>query len=731
MTHLSRRGLLGGAGGLMIGMVLPTSSRSQGAARQAVEVASKGAAPDTKIIDNAEGAVFQPNAFVRVGTDGRITLIMPNVEMGQGIYTGASQLIAEELSVGLEQIALEAAPPGDAYISPVLQFQATGGSSSTIGDWKMLRQAGATARTMLIETAAERWAVDPATCHAVAGSVHDATGRSLGYGALAEDAAKRPVPKDVALKDPASFTLIGQSVHRLDSPSKCNGTAVFGIDVKVPGMRIGTVASCPVIGGRLTGLDDAPARAIAGVRDVLRIDNAVCVVADHYWAAHQGLLALHPVWEGGEHPQASTAQIYAELHQAVATTGVVADRKGGDVGQAIAGASKRYDRTYQQPLFAHATMEPINCTVHVRADAADVWCGTQVPARAQESVAKVCGLPLQKVVIHNQYLGGGFGRRLEHEYVEQTAQFAKQVSYPLKIVWSREEDITRDRFRPAYVDQMSAGLDADGKIVGWSQHVAGPAIVARFAPVGMLPNGVDPDIKEGICTPPYHLPATELRFMRQEAAGVVTAWWRGVGATRGIFVFESFMDELAHEAGQDPVAFRRAHMTDERARAVLDLAALRSDWGSPLAAGIGRGIAVQHSWETYLAAVIEVEVKPGGEVLLRRVTAAVDCGQVVNPNQVESQIEGGLVFGLTAALYNEITLKDGRVQQSNFNDYRMLRMNEMPRIDVHMIQSDALPGGIGETGTAISMPALANAVSAATGIRQRRLPLASPQVTGA
>lgn len=724
MTHLSRRGLLGGAGGLLIGVALPSLSRAQGAA-------GGRAAPETPIVDNADGAAFQPNAFVRIGTDNSITLIMPNVEMGQGIYTGASQLIAEELAVGLDQVQLASAPPGQPYVSPVLKFQATGGSSSTIGDWDMLRKAGAAARTMLIEAAATQWSVDPASCRAEKGAVHDGSGRTLSFGALAAEAAKRPVPRDVPLKDRRAFTLVGVPAHRLDSPAKCDGSAVFGIDVKIPGMRIGSVASCPVLGGRLAHLDDAPARAVPGVRDVLRIDNAVCVVADHYWAAHQGLQALSPVWEGGEHPDASTSQIYAGLHEAVATEGIVANASGGDAAHAIASAAKRHDGSFQQPMFAHATMEPINCTVHVRPDGADVWCGTQVPWRAQRAVAHVTGLPEAKIAIHNQYLGGGFGRRLEHDYVEQTAQFARQVSTPLKIIWSREEDITHDRFRSAYVDRMSAGLDANNRIVGWAQHVAGPAVVARFAPEGLLKNGVDPDVKEGVTTLPYDFPVTELRFMRHEIPGVITAWWRGVGATRGMFVVETFMDELAQQAGQDPVAFRRAHIKDPRARAVLDLAAERSDWGSPLPPGVGRGIAIQHSWETYLAAVVEVQVTPQGEIQLRRVTAAVDCGQVVNPNQVESQIEGGLVFGLSAALFNEITLENGRVQQRNFNDYRMLRMNEMPRIDVHLIPSEALPGGIGETGTAISMPALTNAVCAATGQRRRTLPLAAPQITGA
>ena len=681
-------------------------------------------------MDNADGAVFKPNAFVRVGSDGTITLVMPNVEMGQGIYTGATQLIAEELAVGLDQVELAAAPPGQAYVSPVLKFQATGGSSSTIGDWDMLRGAGAAARTMLIEAAARRWSVDPATCRAEAGVVHDGAGRSLAYGALAAEASALPVPKDVPLKKAADFVLIGKSVHRIDSPAKCDGSAVYGIDVKIPGMRIGTVRSCPVVGGRLVRLDEAPARAVPGVRDVLRIDNAVCVVADHYWAAHQGAQALSPVWEGGDHPDADTALVYAQLHEAVMRDGVVADSKG-DAAAAIGGAASKYDRTYQQPLFAHATMEPINCTVHVRADAVDVWCGTQVQWRAQRAVADATGRAPETVTIHNQYLGGGFGRRLEHEYVEQAAQFARQVAYPLKIVWSREEDLTRDRYRPAYVDRMQAGLDADKKVVGWAQHVAGPAIVARFAPEGLLKNGVDPDIKEGVTTLPYAFDVTELRFMRQETPGVVTAWWRGVGATRGMFVVETFMDELAAEAGQDPVAFRRRHITDPRALHVLDEVARRSGWGSPVPAGTGRGVAIQHSWETYLAAVIEAQVEPSGEVRLLRATAVIDCGQVTNPDQVVSQVEGGLVFGLSAALYSEITLDKGRVQQSNFNNYRLLRMNETPPIEVHVVRSSALPGGVGETGTAISMPAVANAISAATGARRRNLPLAASQLAGA
>ncbi|WP_408869847.1 xanthine dehydrogenase family protein molybdopterin-binding subunit [Gluconacetobacter tumulisoli] len=709
---LSRRGALAGAGGLLLAAMLPRAP-ARGAMR---------------IVEDQTGP-FAPNAFVRIAVDGAITLILPNVEMGQGIYTGEAMLIAEELAVGLDQIQIEAAPPGDPYITKELGTQATGGSTSTIATWTGLRQAGAAARTLLIQAAAARWSVGPETCQAEAGVIrHAASGRSLSYGEVAAAAALLPAPAAPApLRDPAMFRLIGTSQHRLDSPAKVAGTAIFGIDVQVPGMLVGTVAACPVLGGILTHVDAVAARKVPGVRDVLTIGNAVCVVGDHFWAARKGLEALSITWDEGVNAAVTTATIYRQLHDALDGPAIVAHTKG-DAKAAIASAATRIEATYQQPLLAHAPMEPINCTVQVGPDRCDIWVGSQVPLRARDAAAGITGLARDQVHVHNQYIGGGFGRRLEHEYVIQAVQFARQVSYPLKIIWSREEDLTLDRFRPAYVDRLVGGLDRDGNLVGIEHRIVGPAVVARWAPEALLPNGVDDDLLVATAVTPYAIPATFLEYARREAPGVVTAWWRGVGGTRGVFVVESFIDELAAQAGVDPVAFRRKMTGDSpRARAVLDLAADKANWGAPLPPHVGRGVALQYVFGSYLATVMEVEMSDTGTVRVRRAIVAVDCGRVVNPDQVVSQIEGGLIFGLSAALYNEVTLQGGRVQEDNFNSYRILRMNESPMIDVHLVDSTEDPGGIGETGTAAAAAALANAMAAASGRRYRTLPLMGRQ----
>ncbi|ACI49817.1 aldehyde oxidase and xanthine dehydrogenase molybdopterin binding [Gluconacetobacter diazotrophicus PA1 5] len=711
-TMLSRRQALAGTGGLLLAAMLP-----RGAARAA-----------TRIVEDQTGP-FAPNAFVRIAPDGAITLILPNVEMGQGIYTGEAMLIAEELDIGLEQIQIEAAPPDDAYVTRELGTQATGGSTSTIATWKSLREAGAVARTLLVQAAAAQWSVDPASCTTGGGMVrHEATGRSLAYGELATAAAALPVPAaPVTLRDPSSFRLVGRSQHRLDAPAKVAGTATFGIDVQVPGMRIGTVAACPVMGGVLAHVDDSAARQVPGVRDVLTIGNAVCVVGNHFWAARKGLDALVITWDEGVNAAVSTDTIYRQLHEALDGPAITAHAKG-DARAAIAGATTRVEAVYQQPLLAHAPMEPINCTVQVTPERCDIWVGSQVPMRARDAAADITGLGKDRVHVHNQYIGGGFGRRLEHEYVIQAVQFARQVAYPLKIVWTREEDLTLDRFRPAYVDRLVGGLDRKGNLVGLSHRIVGPAVVARWAPEALLPNGVDDDLLAATVETPYAIPAMFLDYARREAPGVVTAWWRGVGGTRGVFVVESFIDELAARAGKDAVAFRR-QMTggNPRARAVLDLAAEKASWGEPLPKHVGRGIALQYVFGSYLATVMEVDMSDMDTVRVLRAVVAVDCGRMVNPDQVVSQIEGGLIFGISAALFNEVTLRDGRVQETNFHSYRVLRMNESPMIEVHLVNSTEDPGGIGETGTAAAAAALANAMAAATGRRYRRLPLTGPQ----
>jgi isoquinoline 1-oxidoreductase beta subunit len=568
--------------------------------------------------------------------------------------------------------------------------------------------------------------VDANSCRAEKGEViHVPTGRRFKYGALADKAATLPVPDKVALKDPKDFKLIGTPVKRLDTPDKVNGKAQFGIDVRIPGMKIAAVAACPVFGGKLASVNDNKAKAIRGVDQVVRLDNAVAVVADHMWGAKQGLAALDLQWDEGPNAKLSTADIVQQLEVASQKPGVVA-RKEGDVAKAMVGAAKKVEAVYQLPFLAHATMEPINCTVHVRKDGCDVWVGTQVQTRAQAAAAQVTGLPLEKVQVHNHLLGGGFGRRLEVDFIFQAVQIAKQVDGPVKVVWTREEDIQHDIYRPYYYDRLAAGLDEQGMPIAWSHRVTGSSIMARWMPA-LFKDGLDPDAVEGAAEPPYALPNILVDYVRQEPPGIVTGWWRGVGPTHNIFVVESFIDELAAVAKKDPFEYRRTLLgKSPRARVVLELAAEKAGWGRPLPRGSGRGISVLHAFgETYISQVAEVSVSQEGEVRVQRVVCAVDCGMTVNPDTVEAQMESAIIFGLAGALFGEITLKNGRVEQSNFHNYRVLRINETPVIDVHLVKSTAAPGGIGEPGTSAVMPAVANAIFAATGKRVRKLPVAA------
>jgi CO/xanthine dehydrogenase Mo-binding subunit len=679
-------------------------------------------------------AAFAPNAFVRIGTDGRITLIMNQVEMGQGMFTSMPMLIAEELEVGLDQVALEHAPPDDKlYGNPLVGFQMTGASSSVRMMFQPLRRAGATARTMLVAAAAQSWGVDPGSCRAEKGVVtHVPTGRTLAYGALADKAAKLPVPQQVTLKDPKDFRLIGTPAKRLDTPDKVNGKAQYGIDVRLPGMKIATVAASPVVGGNVAGLDESKALAIKGVHQVVRLDDAVAVVADHMWAAKQGLAALAVRWDDGANASVSTADVVRGLDEASQKPGVVA-RKEGDAAAALAGGARRVDAVYQVPFLAHAAMEPANCTVHVRPDGCEVWTGSQVLSRVQATAARVTGFPLDKVVVHNHLLGGAFGRRLTTVDIEtQAVRIAKQVGGPVKVVWTREEDIQHDDYRPYYYDRVSAGLDSRGKPVAWTHRLVGPSILARWAPPAFK-DGLDGDALDGAVQLLYDIPAIQVEYVRHEEPVLNTGFWRGVGVTHNTFVIESFIDELAAAAKQDPVAFRRGLLGKApRAQAVRDLAAKEAGWGKPLPAGWGRGISLLYSgWDSYLAQVAEVEVSKTGEVRVHRIVCAVDCGTIVNPDIVKAQVEGGVVFGISGALWGEITLKNGRVEQSNFNNYRALRMNEAPPIEVHLVRNGEAPGGMGEPGTAVTAPALANAIFAATGKRIRRLPLKPDQLRSA
>ena len=673
--------------------------------------------------NSTDGGTFAPNAFIRIDQQGAVTLIMPQVEMGQGIYTGVAMILADELDANWEQVRVEHAPPNEKlYANPIFQIQATGGSTSVRAFWKPLRTAAASARATLVAAASRHWGVTADSCLTANSTVtHQPSGRSLTYAALVADASRLSPPNPPPpLKKRGDFTLIGKPVKRVDTPDKVNGKAIYGIDAMPAGVKFATLAICPVFGGKVGHVDDATAKRVAGVRQVVVLDDMVAVVADHTWAARQGLAALAITWDEGPNAHVDTEQVWSELRAAGEQPGVVA-RTSGNVAQGLE-TGVHLNAAYELPFLAHAQMEPLNCTVHVKGDSCEVWVGSQILARAQAVAATASGLALEKVTVHNHLIGGGFGRRLEVDMVERAVRIGKQVEGPVKITWSREEDMQHDVYRPVYRHVLSASV-SEGKIVGWSHRVVGSSVIARWLPPAFQ-KGIDIDAVDSAADIPYEIPNLQVEYRRAEPPGVPTGFWRGVGPNSNVFAIESFMDELAHQAGKDPVTFRRDLLSKTpRLQAAIDLAASKSGWGTPLPHRTGRGICAQISFGSYIATVAEVEVDDHGVVHVKRIVTAVDTGVVVNPDSVVAQLQGGLIFGLTAALFGEITIRNGRVQQSNYNDYRVLRINEVPNIEVHLIESAESPGGIGETGTTAAPPAVGNAIYAATGVRLRRLPI--------
>jgi isoquinoline 1-oxidoreductase beta subunit len=701
----SRRTLLKGglAGGFVLAFHLPLRAMDQP-------------------VPPAAGGEFAPNAFIRIDNAGNTTLVMPQVEMGQGIYTAVAMILAEELDADYSRVTLEHAPPSDKlYGNPLFGIQVTGNSNSVRAFWKPLRTAGAAARAMLVQAAAQQWQVDPASCTASNGEVlHAASGRKLAYGALAAAASALPTPQGPPLKDPKDFVLIGKPLKRLDTPTKVNGKAVYGIDVMLPGMKFATLAASPVFGGRVAKVDDSAAKKIPGVQKIVVLDDLVAVIGDHMWAAKKGLDALVIEWDEGPNAQISSGDIWENLRAASQKDGAVA-KSTGDIEKGLA-EGERHEAAYELPFLAHAAMEPLNCTVSLTMGACEIWTGTQVMTRAQAGAAAAAGLPVDKVTVHNHLIGGGFGRRLEPDMVINAVRVVRQADGPVKVVWTREEDIQHDVYRPVYRDTISASL-SNGKIAAWKYRVTGSGVIARWLPPAFQ-KGIDIDAIDSAADMPYDIPNLHVEYVRAEPPAVPTGFWRGVGPNNNVFAIECFMDELAKKAGKDPVAFRRDMLEKTpRLKAALDLVAEKSGWGQSLPPRAGRGVSVQPSFGSFIATVVEAEVDDIGEVHLRRITSAVDTGIAVNPDTIVAQLQGGLIFGLTAALYGEITIERGRVQQSNFNDYRMLRIDQTPSIEIHVIQSGEDPGGIGETGVTAGPPALRNAIYAATGVALRRLPI--------
>ena len=686
------------SGGLVIGFTLPGSAR----------------------LAHAQITELKPNAYLRVGSDNLVTVVCGLSEMGQGVHTAIPMLVAEELDANWSRVRVLQAPVDQAFANPIFHTQATGGSTSVRGHWEPMRKAGAAAREMLVAAAAQAWGVDASQCRTERGNVIGPNGKTLSYGELVVRAMKQPVPKEPKLKDPSQFKILGQGLRRLDTPQKVNGSGKYGMDVRLPGMLTAVMARPPVPGGKALSVDDSKARAIKGVRQVIQIPQGVAVLADGYWPAKKGRDALEIKWDDGPNAALSSEGISKMLTEATQQEGKVA-RNEGDV--ASVSAAKTLEAVYEAPYLAHACMEPMNCTAWVKPDSVDIWAGTQSQGPNQGILSHVASVDPKHVKVNTMLLGGGFGRRFAPDFTIAATLLSKAAGKPVKLVYSREDDMRGYFYRPASVTRFSAGLDASGNPVSFTARVASPSIMEASGFMKLPPNGVDEFGVEGVQDVPYDFPNLRVEYSRQEP-GVQVWFWRSVGHSQNIFFSESFVDELAHAAGKDPFEFRRALLSKQpRYKGVLEMAAEKAGWGQPLAKGVHRGIAVAQSFGSYVAEVAEVAMQPDGTPKVQRVVAAVDCGQTVNPEIIKRQIESAIVYGLTAALYGKVTFKDGKVEQSNFHDYQMLRMNEMPIVQVYVMKSSEAPGGIGEPGLPALAPAVTAAIFAATGKRIRKLPI--------
>lgn len=714
-TEIDRRSFLKATivagGALVFGVNLPTQTR----------------AAERFNIPDAPAAGFQPNAFIQIAKDGKVTIVVGQSEMGQGVMTSLPMIVADELEVDWANVSYSHGPADKAFFNPAMGLQATGGSSSVKGFFGPLRKAAAQVREMLVAAAAASWNVSPDACKAENGKViHTASGKSVAYGELLEAAAKITPSDKPKLKDPKDFKYIGKAVKRLDSPAKVNGTAIFGIDVKVPGMLTATILRSPVIGGKVKSVDDTAAKAIKGVTHVVPLGYGVGVIANNYANARKGRSALKVTWDDGPMATVSSETILKSFADAAGNKKGLEAKKVGDVTAGKAKAAKTIDAVYWAPFLAHATMEPMTFTADVRSDSAEVWGGVQAQMLVQGTVAQTAGVPVEKVKVNTTMLGGGFGRRFEMDYVIDATLLSKAAGKPVKVIWTREDDTQNDFYRPGTYNKMSAGIDASGKPVFWHHRVLNDAIMARAGKAfGFIlkDDQLDDSSYEGAHNLPYNFTNYQCDWVRVDT-GVPVGFWRSVGSSHTGYSVECFMDELATAAGKDPLEYRLSLLEPtSRHAGVLKLAAEKAGWNTKPAPGTGRGIAVAESFGSYVAHVAEVSVGKDGKVSVSRVVCAVDCGQVVNPDTVAAQMESSIVMGLTAALYGEITIKDGRVVQKNFNDYKMLRMNEMPKVEVHILPSTEKHGGVGEPGTPPVAPAVCNAIFAAAGKRVRSLPI--------
>ena len=695
------------SGGLVIGFYLPGGNKMANA--------QQPPKPNTS-----------PNAFLRIAKDGAVTVQVKHLEFGQGVMTSLPMLVAEELDCDWSKVRAELAPANAAYNHTMFGMQMTGGSSSVINSWTQMRTVGATARAMLISAAADKWKVKPEQCRAENGVVTGPAGQRAPFGQLADAANKLPAPEKVVLKDAKNFKLIGQPTRRLDAAPKVNGSAMFGMDItakQVPNLHVAVVKRPPAFGGKVKSFNVDKVKGIPGVTHVVQTANGVAVVAKSFWAAKTGRDALVVEWDLAPGSKATTSAMQASYREMAMKPGLPTGKVSD--GSALKAAAKTVTAEFEMPYLAHAPMEPLNCTVKFDGDSCEIWAGTQFQTVDQGAAAQVAGLKPEQVKINTMLAGGGFGRRANPaaDYIVEAVEIAKQAKVPVKTVWTREDDIKGGYYRPMYVHRVTVGLDASGKIAGWDHTIVGQSIIAgtAFEPM-MVKGGIDATSTEGVVDTPYDIPNMNVT-LHTTKTGVPGLWWRSVGHTHTAFAMESMMDDLAKAAGKDPVEFRRVYLAKHpRILKVLNTAAEKSGWGSALPKGRARGIAVHESFGTVCAHVAEVSVEKG-QIKVHQVTSAIDCGLAVNPLTITAQVEGATVFGLSAALYGKVTLKDGVVDQSNFHDYPVLRLAEMPKINVHIIDSGATsPTGVGEPGTPPIAPAVANAVFALTGKRLRTLP---------
>jgi isoquinoline 1-oxidoreductase beta subunit len=723
IENLSRRSFIRGAAGLTLGVCLPLGALAQTAGTKTSNAA-------------AQTAVFEPNAFLRIGADNSITVISKHLEMGQGTYTGLATIVAEELDANWANVKVEGAPADAKRYNNLLwgPAQGTGGSTAMANSWDQMRQAGATARAMLVAAAAKKWQV-PANEITVSDGVvsHAASGRKLSFGELAQDASAETVPGDIKLKDPKDFKLIGKKAPRKDAFDKTNGKAVFTQDIHLPGMLVAMVAHSPRFGGKVQSFDAKATKKIKGVVDVVQIPNGVAVLAKDTWTAKKGRDALKVVWDDSAAFKLSSEQIFARYRELAKTPGDVA-RKDGDADKAFSGAAKVIEASYDFPYLAHAAMEPLNCVIKLSADKCEVWNGEQLHTGDQYALAKIFDMKPEQIDIHMLYAGGSFGRRAskDSDYVVEAAQVVKAINgrAPVKLVWTREDDMRGGYYRPAFHHTLKAALDEKGNVTGWQHRLVGQSILigSPFESM-MVKNGIDAVSVEGASNLPYAIPNLTVDLHTPKDIGVPVLWWRSVGSSHTAFSTETFFDQVAHATGKDPVAFR-LQLLDKQPRhaAALRLAADKAGWDQPLAKGKdgerrGRGVAVHESFNSVVAHVAEVTLQSDGSVKVDRIVSAVDCGVAINPDNIRAQVEGGVGFALSALLHDAITLKDGVVEQSNFHDYAPIRINEMPKVEVHIVASASKPTGIGEPGVPPLAPAVANAIAAASGKWITALPL--------